>query len=51
MSVASARLKGHAATLRVRAGAVGSTLHLRVVFRTGGVLIRKPLSVLVLPAR
>jgi len=50
VSVASARLKGHAATLRVRAGAVGR-LHLRVVFRTGGVLIRKPLSVLVLPAR
>ena len=50
VSVASARLKGHAATLRVRAGAVGR-LHLRVVFRTGGVLVRKPLSVLVLPAR
>ena len=46
LSAATATARGGRVVLRVRAGAAGR-LRLRVVFRTAGVLVRKPLSVVV----
>ena len=47
-TLVSIRPKGAVARLRFRPAAAGR-LRLRVVLRTGGVLVRKPLSMLVLP--
>jgi TolB protein len=48
LSADTGRVRNGAVTLRVRATAAGR-LRLRVVFRTGGTVVRKPLSVLVRP--